>query len=148
MVNKHCAYGLCRSDSRYAHRDFMKNVFWIPVVRPWENLQKSKRWARACGRGDGFTELNVTRFTYICTLHFVGGAGPTSEHPDPIPANYTAEQVSVDHHLFPENFNYLLVWLIHISDIRVGAGGICLLSRNNKITYQCANRPDLSYTET
>ena len=35
MVNKHCAYGECRSDSRYIHKSFMQGVFFIkfPIVK-------------------------------------------------------------------------------------------------------------------
>lgn len=32
--------------------------------------------------------------TYICSLHFVGNAGPTSDHPDPIPATPTKYEVN------------------------------------------------------
>lgn len=32
--------------------------------------------------------------TYICSLHFVGNAGPTSDHPDPIPATATKYEVN------------------------------------------------------
>lgn len=32
--------------------------------------------------------------TYICSLHFVGNSGPTSDHPDPIPATPTKYEVN------------------------------------------------------
>ena len=36
----------------------------------------------------------VTKHTYICSLHFIGGSGPTVEHPDPIDATASPAQVS------------------------------------------------------
>ncbi|XP_046560156.1 uncharacterized protein LOC124269189 [Haliotis rubra] len=47
---------------------------------------------RACSR-DGFTTDKVNKYTYLCSKHFVGGNGPSFEHPDPIPATYTSDQV-------------------------------------------------------
>ncbi|XP_021163678.2 uncharacterized protein LOC105939306 [Fundulus heteroclitus] len=85
VTTKHCCYGVCRSDSRYAHRDHMKGVFFIPFPKPRSLAQKCQRWIRACNR-EGFTAQNVTKYTYICSLHFVGGKGPTAEFPDPITA--------------------------------------------------------------
>ncbi len=89
----HCCYGVCKSDSRYAHREHMKNVFFIRFPKPKTDIEKCKRWAIKCGR-EGFTSEKVTKDTYICSLHFVGGAGPTEEFPDPIPATLTDKQVN------------------------------------------------------
>ena len=36
-----------------------------------------------CGR-KYFTIHDVKKDTYICSLHFIGGKGPTDEHPDPV----------------------------------------------------------------
>ena len=69
-----------------------KVSFWIPFPKPKRNLEKCQRWIRACGR-ELFTVEKVTRWTYICSKHFVGGQGPTDLHPDPIPATYTPFQV-------------------------------------------------------
>ena len=48
----------------------------------------------------------MKKWTYICSKHFVGGNGPTPDHPDPIPAEYTPSQVYkdsiVNEHLSPE----------------------------------------------
>jgi hypothetical protein len=76
----------------------MQGVFFIrfPVVgkrHPNRNVDKIQRWVHACSRED-FTMANVTRHTYICSRHFVGGQGPTDDHPDPIPANNCNEQVA------------------------------------------------------
>lgn len=54
---------------------------------------KCRKWVKACGRGETFTTDHVTNHTYICTKHFVGGHGPTEEHPDPIPAVFSPVQV-------------------------------------------------------
>ena len=47
--------------------------------------EKAKRWVYLCGR-TGFKINDIKAHTYICSLHFVGGNGPTAEHPDPINA--------------------------------------------------------------
>ncbi|KAK7101626.1 uncharacterized protein [Littorina saxatilis] len=90
MVNKTCAYGLCKSDSRHYGRPKMEGVAFIYFPQPRKDKEKCKRWVRACGRpaeGAGcFTEDSVTKDTYICSKHFVAGNGPTPIHPDPVPA--------------------------------------------------------------
>ena len=101
----HCCYGTCTSDSRYNHREYMKGVRFIRFPKPYnqgkmrkhdpvrekEQNERCKRWIHACGRPtsgpNAFTIKNITRETYICTKHFVGGNGPTEEHPDPAIAN-------------------------------------------------------------
>ena len=93
VATKHCCYGVCDSDSRYSDRDRMKNVFFISFPKPSRDLQKCRRWIQSCRR-DNFGIENVTKDTYICSLHFVGGNGPTDDNPDPIPATVTPEQVS------------------------------------------------------
>jgi hypothetical protein len=75
----------------------MKDVFFIkfpcPSKRyPNRDVDKIARWVRACSRED-FKVENITKDSYICSKHFVGGKGPTDEHPDPIPANYCQAQV-------------------------------------------------------
>ncbi|XP_068743955.1 uncharacterized protein [Montipora capricornis] len=44
----------------------------------------------ACHRGDTFV---CTKDSYICSIHFVGGNGPTKEYPDPISAIASKEKV-------------------------------------------------------
>ncbi|XP_076110548.1 uncharacterized protein LOC143079205 isoform X1 [Mytilus galloprovincialis] len=85
MVNKNCMYGVCKSDSRYLERLAEKDVHFIPFPKPLRNRVKCERWIRACGRPDLNVE-KVTKYSYICSLHFVRGNGPTEEYPDPIPA--------------------------------------------------------------
>ncbi|XP_006818134.1 uncharacterized protein LOC100371622 [Saccoglossus kowalevskii] len=92
VATRHCCYGLCRSDSRYGYRESMKGVYFIPFPKPHLGMEKSLRWVRACRR-ENFTVSNITKDTYICSLHFIGGEGPTAEHPDPIPATATSTQV-------------------------------------------------------
>ena len=36
----------------------------------------------------------MAKDTYICNLHFVGGKGPTVDHPDPLPATATKYDVT------------------------------------------------------
>ena len=93
MVNKHCAYGVCNSDSRYRDRPHMKGVDFIYFPQYKKYPEKCARWVKLCGRPtEGyrpFTVSSVTKDTYICTKHFVEGQGPTVEHPDPIPAVFS-----------------------------------------------------------
>ena len=92
-MNKHCACADCNSDSRYSHKEHMKGVRFVTFPHKKQNREKCRRWVDACYRAD-FTLEDVTKYRYICSKHFVGGHGPTAEHPDPIPAGYCQEQVS------------------------------------------------------
>ena len=92
VTTKHCCYGVCRSDSRYGHREHMKGVTFMPFPKPHIDRGKCERWIRACRR-EGFGTDKVTKHTYICSLHFIGGSGPTVEHPYPIDATASPAQV-------------------------------------------------------
>lgn len=98
--NIHCCWGRCTTDTRYPKRS-PPGTFFIPFPKigrfkedmtDWEKNRetertlKSTRWAQACGRNN-FTVEQVNRNTYICSLHFVGGKGPTEEHPNPLIAS-------------------------------------------------------------
>ena len=95
VTTKRCAYGTCKNDSRYpnswlrnANGDPVKFFHFPGAVRQKERRQ---RWIRLCHRGDSFV---CTRYSYVCSLHFVGGNGPTEEDPDPISAVASKERVS------------------------------------------------------
>lgn len=103
---KHCCWGLCNSDSRYPER-LPEGTFFIRFPKPgkdsdgmtqWQREQaklkteKAKRWQFLCGRSDFQNIDKITRDTYICSLHFVGGKGPTSENDEPILATLTDEE--------------------------------------------------------
>ena len=70
----------------------MKDVFFIRFPQKHRELEKCARLAKACSR-QNFTADSVKKYTYICSLHFVNGSGPTSDHPDPIPATATKYEV-------------------------------------------------------
>ena len=70
----------------------MVGVFFIPFPKPKTQREKCERWLRLCGRKH-FTKDNVTKDTCICSKHFVGGNGPTCDHPDPLPAAATEVEV-------------------------------------------------------
>ncbi|XP_048241534.1 uncharacterized protein LOC124145981 isoform X2 [Haliotis rufescens] len=91
MPAKHCAYGICRSDNRYTDRPDMAGIHFILFPKFHKQPEKCTRWVRACRR-EGFTTDKVNKYTYICSKHFIGGNGPSLEHPDPIPATYTFDQ--------------------------------------------------------
>ena len=94
---KRCAYGTCKSDSRYPERLENKEEGFVVKFHcfPSEKKQKIRRqaWIRACCRGDGFV---CKKDSYICGIHFIGGHGPTDDNPNPIPATASTEKVSCD----------------------------------------------------
>ena len=66
---KRCQWGLCKSDSRYPER-LSDGVKFIPFPKPKRNLEKCKRWIRACGRPH--TQLNTSTVDgnynmYVCS---------------------------------------------------------------------------------
>ncbi|XP_013419440.1 uncharacterized protein LOC106180094 [Lingula anatina] len=94
VCTKHCCYGTCRNDSRYPNRPEMEGVFFINFPKPKTQREKCEKWIYACGRPkDQFNVEKITKSTYICSKHFVGGRGPTEDYPDPIPATASAERV-------------------------------------------------------
>ena len=94
-MTKTCSYGTCNSDQRHIDkRDDMKGVFFILFPKPKTKLDKSLRWIKCCGRKN-FGAENITKHTYVCSKHFVGGKGPTLEFPDPIPAVATELEKSI-----------------------------------------------------
>jgi hypothetical protein len=85
------------------------------VKKPLVKKRHPKRNAvRACSRQD-FTVADVSGFTFISSRHFVGGNGPTADHPDPIPANFCYEQVgacTTPYSLHRKAKAGLFVWLV------------------------------------
>ena len=90
-ATKHCAAGICRSDSRYASKDYMHGVPFFKFPNPKKEPKKCLKWVLACKR-ERFSIQNVTRATGICSKHFVDGK-PSAINPDPIPANKDAAKV-------------------------------------------------------
>lgn len=103
-TTKRCCYGLCKSDTRY--KSFKTNTYYFinfpkPCLEYRRKIIKSSSkihiktcakcakcdlWVKKCGRSDrGFRSIdNVTKDTYICSLHFLGESGPTEENHDPL----------------------------------------------------------------
>ena len=73
------------------HKPHMEGVNFVYFPQRRKDPDKCSRWVKLCGRPSegyrSFTVASVTKNTYICTKHFVGGQGPTFEYPDPIPAD-------------------------------------------------------------
>ena len=94
---KRCAWGTCKSDSRYPERLEKKEEGLIVKFHcfPSEKKRNDRRqaWIRACCRGDGFV---CKKDSYICSLDFIGERGPTEDYPDPITATTSTEKVSWD----------------------------------------------------
>ncbi|XP_077989941.1 uncharacterized protein LOC144444401 [Glandiceps talaboti] len=83
---KRCAWGLCTSDSRYPSR-LVGGVYFVPFPKPKSNLEKCKRWIVLCGRpAHQLSVEKIDHHIYVCSKHFIGGNGPSSEFPHPLPA--------------------------------------------------------------
>ena len=106
MATKHCCWGICKSDSRYPER-MPSGTTFIRFAKPgkiredmtdWEKQKaneqtvKAKHWMHACGRKDFSKLQQITKDTYICSLHFINGNGPTADNPDPILASLTEKE--------------------------------------------------------
>ncbi len=89
---KRCAWGTCKTDSRYPERLIKDGIAVNFHPFPSEKKFKDRResWIRACCRADDFV---CNKSTYICSLHFVEKEGPTERHPDPIPATASRDKV-------------------------------------------------------
>ncbi|XP_046484915.1 uncharacterized protein [Neodiprion pinetum] len=103
-TTKRCCYGVCKSDTRY--NSFKGNTYYFinfpkPCleyrkkiiksssklhIKPCAKCAKCELWVKKCGRSDrGFRSIDdVTKDTYICSLHFHGESGPTEKNPDPL----------------------------------------------------------------
>lgn len=51
------------------------------VKRQKKKTERARRWIHACGRFDFTDVAQITKHTYICSLHFIE---PIEENPDPI----------------------------------------------------------------
>ena len=76
--------------------EHMYGVYSIPFPKVICTPVKCRLLLQACAR-EGFTEASITKETYVCNLHFVGGKGPIQDYPDSVPANYTNQQVRWAH---------------------------------------------------
>ena len=99
-ATKHCPQRLFKSDSCYpesipegTHFIRLANVGKVKegMTEREKNKQnelteKAKKWVHSCSR-KGFTIDKISKDTYICSLPFVRGNGPTEEDPDPINAS-------------------------------------------------------------
>jgi len=108
VTTKRCAYGTCKNDSRYPE-SWVRNQNGDPVEffhfpGPVRQHERRQKWIKACHRGDSFV---CTKDSYICSLHFVGGNGPTKEDPDPISAVASKEKVSESIYAFVASFRRL-----------------------------------------
>ena len=100
VSTKHCCWGTCNSDSRFPDKlhESLKEVLelgmkiFTPFPKPSQGIERCQRWVNACCRED-FSINKITRNTYICALHWPGQRGPTDEFPDPLKANFTAQEV-------------------------------------------------------
>ena len=80
---KRCAWGTCKSDSRYKDKEYMKDVIFWPIRKPKTPLRETLQWVKACNRKH-FTVKNVDKHAYVCIKHFPEGR-PTANYIYPIP---------------------------------------------------------------
>ena len=90
---KRCAWGSCKSDTRYPER-LKKADGTLVSFYSFPNAKKANDrreiWIRACSRGDKFV---CHKDSYVCGFHFIGENGPTAENPNPVPATASADKV-------------------------------------------------------
>lgn len=131
-TTKHCCWGLCKSDSRYPEK-LSQDTTFVRFAKPgiikdgmtdWEKNQamlktdKARRWLLACGRKD-FNHVNqITKDTYICSLHFINGIIPTFENPwiDPLSANLSQTELSEPVHKKRKSHRKILDVKVDISN--------------------------------
>uniref|UniRef100_A0A8C4QH14 Uncharacterized protein n=1 Tax=Eptatretus burgeri TaxID=7764 RepID=A0A8C4QH14_EPTBU len=92
---KQCSYGTCSNDTRHAHKPHMQGVWFLPFPKPTNKPKECDRWIRACGRPAAFDRSRITKSTYVCSKHFVGGNGPTRDYPDPVPLPAPAPAITL-----------------------------------------------------
>ena len=105
MVNKHCCYGICTSDSRYPEK-LPKGTYFLNFAKPgkvnegmkkWQKdkqaqkTERAKRWIHTCGRKDFHSITQITKDTYICSLHLID---PSDKSQDPIIATSSIERTT------------------------------------------------------
>ena len=110
VTTKHCCYGTCTSDSRYKQPGVWFIGFGNGFPKPNKEKEKCLRWVNNCGRRD-FGIKNVNKDTYICSLHFVGGNGPTKENPDPVKLGFEVKFRSSVSRIKGGEFSSYISWL-------------------------------------
>ena len=101
VATKHCCWGECKSDSRFPHllhpalkkRLQEGKPIFLPFPKKSQGLERCLLWVNACGRGKDFPLEKVTKYTYICYLHWPGEAGPTKEFDVPLTATLRPKEV-------------------------------------------------------
>ena len=88
---KRCAWGRCKTDSRYPERLIKggKVINFHPFPSEKKFKERRELWIRSCSRADDF---KCTKDSYICSLHFVGKNEPTDKDPNPVPATASIEK--------------------------------------------------------
>ncbi|KAK1903560.1 52 kDa repressor of the inhibitor of the protein kinase [Dissostichus eleginoides] len=79
---KRCAYGLCKSDSRYPI-SLEGGVIFYPFPKPKTREERCRQWIKKCGRPHAQLNMaNINKHKYVCSKHFVNGK-PTADFPNP-----------------------------------------------------------------
>jgi len=90
MVNKHCCFKDCKSDSR---RSLYDDVTWVPIVKPSKDPERASKWIEASGRDD-LKDRSHLRHFYVCSKHFI--ADPKIyPHLDPLPAGTEPDPLAI-----------------------------------------------------
>ena len=89
-----CAHGNCSNDTRRKDAPHMQGVTFHSFPQNHVDPERCAKWVKVCNRAD-LTVEKVSRYTKICSKHFVGGKGPTQKYPDPVSAtHHVATEVS------------------------------------------------------
>ncbi|XP_042566525.1 zinc finger MYM-type protein 4 isoform X3 [Clupea harengus] len=79
---KRCAYGTCKSDTRYPER-LEGGVVFIAFPKPKTQEERCRLWIKQCGPQSQLNISKINKHTYVCSKHFVNGQ-PTPEYPNPV----------------------------------------------------------------
>ncbi|KAF3844531.1 hypothetical protein F7725_007694 [Dissostichus mawsoni] len=65
--NTHCAYGLCKSDSRYPI-SLEGGVIFYPFPKPKTREERCRQWIKKCGRPHAQLNMaNINKHKYVCS---------------------------------------------------------------------------------
>lgn len=78
---KFCVYKKCKNNTKAKNQQLIR---FYPVPKPTNDIERCARWVKSINR-ENFTCQSVKKHHFVCSVHFLGGDGPTQNNPDPLP---------------------------------------------------------------